>query len=146
MRLHFPAALPVLLAAVTCAAQIPVRGVPVPELSWLDSEMTQLMEDNDISGGLLGIMRNGVIIYQRGFGWHDEARTIGMPENALVRVASWPSGRSTSTISRSTSARSAAASCRTIRGRRWATAACATCASGTFTPIAAAGTATRSAT
>jgi N-acyl-D-amino-acid deacylase len=88
MRFHFPAAVPVLLTAVTCAAQIPVRGVPVPELSWLDSEMTQLMEDNDISGGLLGIMRNGVIIYQRGFGWHDEARTIGMPENALVRVAS----------------------------------------------------------
>lgn len=76
------------LTVATCAAQIPIRGVPVPELSWLDAAMTQIMEDNDISGGLLGIMRNGEIIYQRGFGWHDEPRATGMPENALVRIAS----------------------------------------------------------
>jgi CubicO group peptidase (beta-lactamase class C family) len=62
--------------------------MPVPELADFDQLMQDFMNDNDIEAGLLCIMRNGVIVYQRGFGWKDRAHTIKMPENALVRVAS----------------------------------------------------------
>lgn len=69
-------------------AALPVTGVPDGQLSWVDQAMTNFMATNGISGGLIGIMRNGDVIFQRGYRWKDEARTIAMPENALVRLAS----------------------------------------------------------
>lgn len=50
--------------------------------------MRNFMIQNDISAGLLAISRDGVIIYQRGFGYHDADESIDLPENALVRIAS----------------------------------------------------------
>ncbi len=67
---------------------LPVTGLNRPQLAAVDTLMTNFMDANGIRGGVLGIMRNGVVVYQRGFGFHDEAETIAMPENALVRVAS----------------------------------------------------------
>jgi N-acyl-D-amino-acid deacylase len=66
----------------------PIQGVDVNELAWLNPLMTIYMEDNSISGGILGIMKDGDIVYQRGFGWKDEDREVKMPENALFRIAS----------------------------------------------------------
>lgn len=88
------AALTLILATMAPATiaraggSLPVTGLPRSELSAVDSLMTTFMDTNGIRGGVLGIMRNGVVIYQRGFGYHDEAETIAMPENSLVRVAS----------------------------------------------------------
>ena len=83
-----------ILAAVAFAgtafgqSEIEVTGLPVPEFSDVDTSMQTFMHSNQISSGIVGIMKDGVILYQRGFGWKDEAGTIPMPENALVRVAS----------------------------------------------------------
>lgn len=66
----------------------PVTGVAVPELDWADDMMLDFMNDNGISGAVLGITRNGCVVYQRGFGWHDAAQTVAMPENSLFRIAS----------------------------------------------------------
>lgn len=77
-----------LAAALPAAAQIPVSGRPVSQFSWLDDQVLDLMYDNDISGAMVAIMRNGVIIYQRGFGWNDAAQNVPMPENSLCRIAS----------------------------------------------------------
>lgn len=83
-----------LIAAVLigCAAQasaaLPVTGVPIEKLSWIDKAMVNHMTSNGITGGVIGVMRNGDVIFQRGYGWKDQARTIAMPENALVRLAS----------------------------------------------------------
>lgn len=78
------------LAWITGAAtaQLPATGRPVVQLAWADSNMQSFMQANDIRGGLLAISRNGVIVYQRGFGYHNESETQPMPENALVRIAS----------------------------------------------------------
>jgi len=76
------------LACATAFAQLPLTGVPVPELSWVGTNLRDFMDENDISGGLVAISRGGVIIYQRGCGYHDEDEAVSMPENALVRVAS----------------------------------------------------------
>lgn len=87
MKAHTIAAAGITLTAGVFA-QIPISGVPVPELNWADTNMRDFMSDNDITAGLLAISRNGVIVYQRGFGYHDADESIDMPENALVRIAS----------------------------------------------------------
>lgn len=78
------------LAATTAPAlaQLPVTGRSVSALSWADTNMQAFMDENDIRGGLLAISRDGIIVYQRGFGYHQESETNAMPENALVRIAS----------------------------------------------------------
>ncbi|MCC6361787.1 MAG: beta-lactamase family protein [Phycisphaerales bacterium] len=67
---------------------IPVQGMPVPELANFDALMTQFMTDNDIDAAVLGIMRSGVIVYQRGFGWKDADHTTLLRHDALMRIAS----------------------------------------------------------
>lgn len=74
--------------ASTALAQLPTTGRFVSQLSWADTNMRDFMDTNDIRGGLLAISRNNVIVYQRGFGYHDDGEDQAMPENALVRVAS----------------------------------------------------------
>ena len=70
------------------SAQLPVTGRPVSQLAWLDDEVLAMMDEFGISGGLVALQRNGVIIYQRGFGWNDSGQIIAMPENSLCRTAS----------------------------------------------------------
>lgn len=74
--------------ASAATAQLPVTGRSVSQLAWADSNMQSFMVTNSIRAGLLAISHEGVIVYQRGFGYHDEAETQPMPENALVRIAS----------------------------------------------------------
>lgn len=75
-------------AGLQARAEFPVTGRPVPDLTWCDLMMINYMVPRDITGGLLAIMRNGCVVYQRGFGWHNEGQSVPIPENALVRIAS----------------------------------------------------------
>ena len=77
-----------LCSTVARAEPIPVSGKPVPGLDVFDTLMTELMETNDVSAGLLGVMKDGRIIYQHGFGWKDEGRSIPLQETAMMRLAS----------------------------------------------------------
>jgi N-acyl-D-amino-acid deacylase len=80
------------IAAITSAtpslAVVPATGMPVPELSDFDQLMDDFMSDNGIEAGLLGIMKDGVIVYQRGFGWKDAGHTTLLRHDALMRIAS----------------------------------------------------------
>lgn len=67
-------------------SQLPESGRPVPALSDFDDEMQDFMDDNDIGAGILGVMRDGKVVYLRGFG-HDYNGN-DLPENALFRLAS----------------------------------------------------------
>jgi len=69
-------------------ADVPVQGMPVPQLANFDTLMSEFMDDNGIEAGLLGIMKDGVIVYQRGFGWKDKNNTIPLRHDALMRIAS----------------------------------------------------------
>lgn len=77
-------------AALTAAAPahaVPaVSGRPVPELADLDGLMTNYMDANAITAGVLGVMQDGRIVYLRGFGEDYDGNDL--PENALMRVAS----------------------------------------------------------
>lgn len=69
-------------------AQRPVQGMPVSELSDLDDIMQDRMEEYDINAAVLGVMKDGKIVYLHGFGWKDEALSEHLPENAMLRIAS----------------------------------------------------------
>lgn len=75
-------------AAAPAARAVPITGMPVPELANFDQLMNDFMNDNGIEAGLLGIMKDGVIVYQRGFGWKDDAHTTLLRHDALMRIAS----------------------------------------------------------
>ena len=75
-------------APAAMAVDIPVTGLPVPELAGIDNAVVQVMDGNGIAGCTVGVMKAGRVIYQRGFGWRDQGTTQPMPENATMRLAS----------------------------------------------------------
>jgi CubicO group peptidase (beta-lactamase class C family) len=77
-----------LLLAISprAAALPPLSGRPVPELDWLDVQLQVYMESRDLQSGVVGIMRNGTIIYLRGCGWLNASTPL--PETAIFRLAS----------------------------------------------------------
>lgn len=76
-------------ATSTRAVDLPSSGMPVPELAVFDQTMKDFMAERDIEAGLLGIMKDGCIVYERGFGWMAEYQSGGaLPENAMMRIAS----------------------------------------------------------
>ena len=74
--------------AAPSAAQLPVSGCEVPELAALDALVEQIVTSRDIPGATVAVMKDGIVVYERGFGHRDAARTIPMPPNAMMRVGS----------------------------------------------------------
>ncbi|MBX3362056.1 MAG: beta-lactamase family protein [Phycisphaeraceae bacterium] len=66
----------------------PVRGCAVPALSSLDALMLEFVCTRNIGAATIAVTRNGTLIYERGFGWADEARSQPIAANALMRIAS----------------------------------------------------------
>ncbi len=75
------------LGLSTNVASIPIRGMPVPELSDIDDEVIAVMTAENIEGCTVGVMHEGCLVYLRGFGYRNELGDP-MPENATMRVAS----------------------------------------------------------
>lgn len=75
-----------LLAAAPAAGQLPVTGRPVPALATFDDAMQAFMDNHGLDAGVLGVMRNGRVVYLRGFG--EDFDGSALPENALFRLAS----------------------------------------------------------
>jgi hypothetical protein len=67
-------------------AGITVRGRPVPEMVLFDALTTSYMSDQGITAGIVGVMKNGQVVYLKGFG--EDYNGNSLPENALVRLAS----------------------------------------------------------
>ena len=79
-----------LLWAVLPGCADPVRP-PSPEVSRFavfDSVMTGFMSDHDIKAGALGIMKDGVVVYEEGFGWMDSGSVSPVPDDVMMRLAS----------------------------------------------------------
>ncbi len=83
--------LPALLVAASIAATpvtAQVRGVPVPEFAEFDSIMQSYMTLWGLNDGVLGIMKDGVIVYQRGFGdWENTPMRTASVEKPLTAAA-----------------------------------------------------------
>jgi CubicO group peptidase (beta-lactamase class C family) len=77
-----------LLAAADVRAQLPVAGLPVPQLASVDSAVQSFMQTNNVSAGTVAVMRNGVVVYHRAFGWQDQQKTVPLAPNTIMRLAS----------------------------------------------------------
>ena len=69
-------------------AEMPVAGVPVPELALLDREMTAFMEEKGISAGSLSVMKDGKTVFHHVYGWQDREKLKPLRPDAIFRVAS----------------------------------------------------------
>src|SRR5690349_23880970 len=69
-------------------AEIPITGTAVPGMASFDLAVTDFMRKLAIPGGAVAVMRDGKLIYARGFGYADvENKTLTQPD-ALFRIAS----------------------------------------------------------
>nr|WP_298718519.1 serine hydrolase domain-containing protein [uncultured Steroidobacter sp.] len=80
-------------AALLCAC--PVLADPAPALTkadvdaWLDGFMPYALQQGDIAGAVVVVVKEGSVLTQRGFGYADlEAREPMDPERTLMRVGS----------------------------------------------------------
>lgn len=78
----------VLLVVSPACGDLPMTGTYVPELQAVDTLFQNFMVGKPIPGGTVAITHNDKVVYERGIGHSDEARTIPMQENALMRLAS----------------------------------------------------------
>jgi CubicO group peptidase (beta-lactamase class C family) len=73
---------------VTPSTEIPISGTAVPGMESYDQTITNFMRKHAIPGGAVAVMRDGKLIYARGFGYADvENKTPAQPD-ALFRIAS----------------------------------------------------------
>ncbi len=68
--------------------ELPIAGGAVADLAPLDAWMKEIMAAHNIPGGSLAVVKGGMLVYARGFGYADrEAKTPVQPES-LFRIAS----------------------------------------------------------
>ena len=76
--------------ADTSSAQqeIPITGTAVPGMAWYDKVIPDLMRKYKIPGGAVAVVRDGKLIYVRGFGYADVENKTPVQPDALFRIAS----------------------------------------------------------
>lgn len=81
--------LPVSPSATTPATQeIPITGAAVPGMGSYDQLIPDLMRKHAIPGGAVAVLRDGKLIYARGFGYADVDAKVPAQPDALFRIAS----------------------------------------------------------
>jgi CubicO group peptidase (beta-lactamase class C family) len=75
---------------VTSPAQeeIPISGAAVPGLEPFDQSVRDLMKKYKVPGGAIALVRDGKLIYARGFGYADVEHKTPVQPDALFRIAS----------------------------------------------------------
>lgn len=73
---------------VSPQADIPISGAAVPGMGSYDQVITDFMQKFSIPGGAVAVMRDGKLIYARGFGYADVENKTPVQPDALFRIAS----------------------------------------------------------
>jgi CubicO group peptidase (beta-lactamase class C family) len=68
--------------------EIPITGTAVPGMASYDQTIREFMTKLSIPGGAVAVMRDGKLIYARGFGYADVANKTPVQPDALFRIAS----------------------------------------------------------
>jgi N-acyl-D-amino-acid deacylase len=66
----------------------PITGVQVPGMVSYDQLIPDLMRKYNVPGGAVAVLRDGKLIYARGFGYSDVENKIPVQPDALFRIAS----------------------------------------------------------
>jgi len=67
---------------------MPITGAAVPGMTSYDKVIPDLMRKHDIPGGAVAVMRDGRLIYARGFGYANVENKTPVQPDALFRIAS----------------------------------------------------------
>jgi CubicO group peptidase (beta-lactamase class C family) len=68
--------------------EIPISGAAVPGMGSFDQIIPDLMRKHAIPGGAVAVLRDGRLIYARGFGYADVENKTPVQPDALFRIAS----------------------------------------------------------
>ena len=68
--------------------EIPISGAAVPGMASYDQVIADLMRKHAIPGAVVAVMRDGRLIYARGFGYADVENKTPVQPDALFRIAS----------------------------------------------------------
>lgn len=63
-------------------------GRQIPALQPLDDMMAEFVRENEVPGAALAIMKDGRLVYARGFGWADREGRKAVEPNSQFRIAS----------------------------------------------------------
>lgn len=78
-----------ILLLFTISLQVNAQtGIPVPEMTAADNLIKNFMQTYSIPGLTIALAKDGKIVYMRGFGYEDIAKTIPVQPNNLFRIAS----------------------------------------------------------
>ena len=69
-------------------SEIPISGIAVPGMGSYDKAVTELVRKYTIPGGAIAVVRDGKLIYARGFGYADVEKKTPVQPDALFRIAS----------------------------------------------------------
>jgi CubicO group peptidase (beta-lactamase class C family) len=88
----FPPAMAFLLCACggggSTTTQVPVVYHAPPLGEAIDAIIQPYMASNGVTGATISIMKDGLPLYEHGYGFQDAAHTVALPPNALFRTAS----------------------------------------------------------
>src|SRR5262245_7754231 len=70
------------------AEDFSVTGAEQPQFAGVDAWMQSFMTEHQIPGGSLAIVRDGRVVYARGFGWADRDAKEPVQPESLFRIAS----------------------------------------------------------
>jgi N-acyl-D-amino-acid deacylase len=79
---------PPVVPPVPPPAEIPISGAAVPGMGSYDQIIPDLMRKHAIPGGAVAVLRDGKLIYARGFGYADADNKTPVQPDALFRIAS----------------------------------------------------------
>ena len=79
---------PAVAAKAPPALVLPVTGPPVAGMESFDKLMTSFIRTHRLPGGALAVVRNGKIVYARGFGLADQDTAAPVRPDTLFRIAS----------------------------------------------------------
>lgn len=66
----------------------PISGCEVEYMQPVDELMADFVCDRDIPGAAIAVSVDGIVVYERAFGWSDEQRSISLEPDAIMRIAS----------------------------------------------------------
>jgi N-acyl-D-amino-acid deacylase len=78
----------VLTFALCARAEVPMSGKADPKYAKLDQVIQQLMQEHGATAAVVAVRGSNRVIYERGYGWTDQAKTKPTQPNSLFRIAS----------------------------------------------------------
>ena len=75
-------------AAAQAVSNVPITGKPVPGFEEFEQRVVAAIAEDHIPGAAIAFIKDGRLVYARGFGWADEAAQVPIQPTSVFRLAS----------------------------------------------------------